>query len=1302
MRDREVNMRRLLIAIIMLGAVLWAVEPWTGVCGPVPWWVKDSGVIGRFRGICVISDSLVWVVGENGAVYKRTGGVHSHQWESVSVPGASAYHFNDVCFVNPSVGWIVGEKKAEPNRYKGVVYKTTDGGVHWDSIIPLSVPPNLPTPFLKVKFANLDYGYISCGNGIVLATTNGGNTWRRCKTPWDNPSHPGDSISVWYNGLWVDPNSPNNLWVSGDAFGVVSKSMDGGATWTTYQPSAFDWPDYQFPPPTGTPYGTKLANFDIEFTDANHGIVGLSFGRVGKTADGGATWTVHQYEPQPTWFYDVANIGTNNFAGGNYGVIHRFDGADEQEHVNYRWVGDNYTTDFSALDGRTSSYAYGAGSGTGSVRQRYDPGDFSNLSVVIQNDTITRRYWIIISWHSSIFDGFRYWSVERYCGSYLLNKCDWGSWLIYENTGAVVCSTYIGYWQPRLDYYYAIKLGIDDGHQYCAVVKIDSAELDSCSTWVAPQAPANVHAQDVADDQGFQIKITWDIVSGVYYYYVGRSTSPDGPYYMIGRVVYPCDSFIDKNAQNRTPYYYVLTSERDPSSNYSNPTSAFALDNLTPDTVRNVQGVYLPGDSLIKIIWNPPSGATDIAGYWVCPEYPDGMRYRLAHSSPVERLVYYWPISPPLPESAGIAVAAMDYSGHISNWVLKYVQLRPSVAITNDPAATGLNNSPKLVYDAVRGLLHLVYSDNNSILYRNSNGGGISWSNEVNLGDGFYPALTKDQNNELHCVWVNLSPPLPQSDPTQPDTFYVPLPEYTWYLKYRCTQNGIWQEDSAFTIDDFTKSPAIPMSMHFSAPSITTTQDSVHIFMEKTIYYYYPPGWYWLLCYYTFPKNHPEMLSCSVIDSAFEYVPPPPLAYPESLINISDPSCVADRYDVLHVAYAICSNIRYQCKDGATWSGSQVISPIGIYDQPSIGINLDEIMVVWSGNPIPGPGSQILCRRKFINSAAWGNVERLDKGNNLSVFPICLNNQVLWCEEVDETNFEIYYSRLSGYAWTSPENLSNTLRKSILPQAAFYRGPRQSTLYYLFTDGNEAPYYLFTGKKVFSTDEIPIYAVDLGGESPSSTTIQRDGYLVYGEDPWMTVDYDSTQLVYSLTGLEPTEKYEIEWDWYHQSNQCWHERLRIDNIFNEHKWVPPGERVTIRKPVPKAVFQDGIMEITNEITDGNGLAVLSGFAILDAAESGGGPQGEEALISEPFFWEWIYPNPTKGAIRIRFNSPDERSVSVKLYDVCGRLVHKQSLLKSKTGVNELLITRQNSSAGVYFVQVDAGDYRKVEKAVQLR
>ncbi len=79
-----------------------------------------------------------------------------------------------------------------------------------------------------------------------------------------------------------------------------------------------------------------------------------------------------------------------------------------------------------------------------------------------------------------------------------------------------------------------------------------------------------------------------------------------------------------------------------------------------------------------------------------------------------------------------------------------------------------------------------------------------------------------------------------------------------------------------------------------------------------------------------------------------------------------------------------------------------------------------------------------------------------------------------------------------------------------------------------------------------------------------------------------------------------------------------------------------------------------------------------------------------------------YRNPTKGMIRIRFNSPDERKITIKVYDVCGRLVHTENITKSKVGMNEVLLRPEGFAAGVYFVRLETEGYKKAEKVIFLR
>ncbi|MGB9721468.1 MAG: T9SS type A sorting domain-containing protein, partial [bacterium] len=233
------------------------------------------------------------------------------------------------------------------------------------------------------------------------------------------------------------------------------------------------------------------------------------------------------------------------------------------------------------------------------------------------------------------------------------------------------------------------------------------------------------------------------------------------------------------------------------------------------------------------------------------------------------------------------------------------------------------------------------------------------------------------------------------------------------------------------------------------------------------------------------------------------------------------------------------------------------------------------------------------------------------------------------------------------------------------------------------------------------TEVAPTYAFDMGQETPVPVLVQRDGYIVYGLEDYKTVDYDSTELVYHLALHSPHTKYKIRWTYYHEELNKLKLQFNIDDILHRNRWVNPGEKIIEEAWIPQSCLQDN--EITIKIKRLSGtIAVLSGIEIYTEEVGGGGPCGTEVHISRPFYLERIYPNPAKGMIHLRFNSPDTRKISIKIYDVSGRLVHKESIIKSKIGMNEVLLIPDGLSAGVYFVRLETEGYEKIEKAVLLR
>jgi len=80
----------------------------------------------------------------------------------------------------------------------------------------------------------------------------------------------------------------------------------------------------------------------------------------------------------------------------------------------------------------------------------------------------------------------------------------------------------------------------------------------------------------------------------------------------------------------------------------------------------------------------------------------------------------------------------------------------------------------------------------------------------------------------------------------------------------------------------------------------------------------------------------------------------------------------------------------------------------------------------------------------------------------------------------------------------------------------------------------------------------------------------------------------------------------------------------------------------------------------------------------------------------------IYPNPARGNLRVRFNSPDEQKVTIKLYDVTGRLINEIFSGKAKIGINEMPIMAENYAAGIYFIRIETNKEIITEKFVMLK
>ena len=183
------------------------------ITGPLPFGIC---------GIHALDDEAVYATGDiaGGAYFLRTldGG---QTWTSLDL-SAQAWFLVDVLFLDRQRGFLVGAATGEPAG--AIVLGTEDGGLTWTERYRNDVASDWAW---KIHFPTRDVGYVSIestktsGDGAILKTTDGGQTWQVLPVP---------STSMQGIGF-VDEQTG---WIGG--YRTPQVTTDGGQTWS----SAFD------------------------------------------------------------------------------------------------------------------------------------------------------------------------------------------------------------------------------------------------------------------------------------------------------------------------------------------------------------------------------------------------------------------------------------------------------------------------------------------------------------------------------------------------------------------------------------------------------------------------------------------------------------------------------------------------------------------------------------------------------------------------------------------------------------------------------------------------------------------------------------------------------------------------------------------------------------------------------------------------------------------------------------------------------------------------------------------------------
>jgi photosystem II stability/assembly factor-like uncharacterized protein len=229
---------------------------------------------GKFKyieGLSFSDPSNGYVVGDSGLILKTTDA--GENWTLIEEP--RKYQLKSVQFFDALTGYVAGGSGLvsighypvqNSSSHEGIILKTTDGGVSWDStftdtIMVYDIFFRSPEKGWAIGRADwyIDWGVMG-GKEFILKTTDAGETWQRIVES--------DTLPSWLlNIRFIDDSSG---WLAG-TWGTAAKTTDGGSTWSWYYPAYY--------------YLADIYCFDIL-----HAIAVGSNNVICETTDGGNTW----------------------------------------------------------------------------------------------------------------------------------------------------------------------------------------------------------------------------------------------------------------------------------------------------------------------------------------------------------------------------------------------------------------------------------------------------------------------------------------------------------------------------------------------------------------------------------------------------------------------------------------------------------------------------------------------------------------------------------------------------------------------------------------------------------------------------------------------------------------------------------------------------------------------------------------------------------------------------------------------------------------------------------------------------
>lgn len=248
-----------------------------------------------------VGGSKVVTVGDRGHILVSENDGES--WKQAQVPVQNL--LTAVDFVDVKQGWVVG--------HEGVILHTSDGGNTWQ--LQYANPhrvlsdeemgqltdeqftklPQAGSPLLDVWFRDENTGFVVGAYGMFLATQNGGKTWVDASSRIEN-------FDGWHLNA-IEANKEGIVYIAGEK-GVLFRSDDGGESWVTLT----------------SPYGGSYFGAMTGAGQNDIFVFGLQ-GNTFKSTDRGATWVKSKSKNTNGIMDGVVVKDTGVILVGNSGVM---------------------------------------------------------------------------------------------------------------------------------------------------------------------------------------------------------------------------------------------------------------------------------------------------------------------------------------------------------------------------------------------------------------------------------------------------------------------------------------------------------------------------------------------------------------------------------------------------------------------------------------------------------------------------------------------------------------------------------------------------------------------------------------------------------------------------------------------------------------------------------------------------------------------------------------------------------------------------------------------------------------------